>query len=116
MSPPSRASDLRPVFETLYEAMYADLLRFVQRRVRHDQAEDVVSDAVWRRLEELPSHSDDPRAWVFGIARNLLLNDRRGGERRLVLAGTVVAAASRSGVEVDVTLRDGTTTTSRLQL
>jgi RNA polymerase sigma-70 factor (ECF subfamily) len=98
MSPPSRASDLRPVFESLYEELYADLLRFVQRRVRHDQAEDVVSDAflvVWRRLEELPSHSDDARAWVFGIARNLLLNDRRGGQRRQALGVHLAAAAAQ---------------------
>ena len=95
--PPSRASDLRPVFESLYEALYADLLRFVQRRVRHDQAEDVVSDASWwsgADLRNCQVGSEDARAWIFGIARNLLLNDRRGGERRQALGVHLAAVAA----------------------
>jgi RNA polymerase sigma-70 factor (ECF subfamily) len=72
----------------LYEAVYPDLLRFVQRRARPDHAEDVVADAflvVWRRLEELPRGHDDARAWIFGITRNILLNSHRGEQRRRAL-------------------------------
>ncbi|WP_433334640.1 RNA polymerase sigma factor [Spirillospora sp. CA-294931] len=88
MSNPSRAPDRRPVFEALYEAAYADLVRFVQRRTPPDHAEDVVADAflvAWRRLDELPERHEDARAWLFGIARNVLLNERRGAERRRAL-------------------------------
>jgi len=72
----------------LYEAVYPDLVRFVQRRAHPDHADDVVADAflvVWRRLDELPSRYDDARAWVFGITRNILLNEQRGEQRRRAL-------------------------------
>lgn len=88
MSNPSRAPDSEAIFESLYEAVYADLLRFVQRRAHPDHSEDVVADAfmvAWRRLDDLPKHPENARAWLFGIARNVLLNDHRGAERRRAL-------------------------------
>jgi RNA polymerase sigma-70 factor (ECF subfamily) len=99
MSHPSRAADPEPIFESLYEAVYADLLRFVQRRAHSSHAEDVVADAflvAWRRIDELPRHGDDARAWLFGIARNVLLNDRRGAERRRTLGVRLTEARSGS--------------------
>lgn len=84
MSHPSRAPDPEHTFTALYEAVYADLVGFVQRRKHTNCAEDVVADAllvVWRRLDELPSVHEDARAWIFGITRNVLLNEQRG-ERR----------------------------------
>lgn len=88
MSHSPRAPSEEHSFRTLYEALYADLVRFVQRRAHHDHAEDVVSEAflvVWRRFDEAPRHPDDVRAWVFGITRHLLLNDRRSDQRRRAL-------------------------------
>lgn len=85
MSHPSRAPDRADAFRSLYESAYGDLLRFVQRRTEATSAEDVVAEAflvVWRRFAEAPSSEDDARAWVFGITRNLLLNARRGEQRR----------------------------------
>lgn len=75
-------------FSSFYEAVYPHLVRFVQRRAHPDHAEDVVAEAflvVWRRLDELPEHGGDARAWVFGITRNLLLNSERGEQRRRAL-------------------------------
>ena len=85
MSQQSRAPDREPQFRSLYERAYADVFRFVDRRVHPDHAEDVVAETflvVWRRLEELPHRDDDARAWLFGIARHVLLNQRRGLERQ----------------------------------
>ncbi|MGO4807054.1 RNA polymerase sigma factor [Arthrobacter sp. 2MCAF15] len=85
MSHPSRAPDRADAFRSLYESAYGDLLRFVQRRTDTANAEDVVAEAflvVWRRFSEAPADENDARAWVFGIARNLLLNARRGEQRR----------------------------------
>lgn len=76
-------------FRALYAGAHADVLRFVRRRVHPDQAEDVVADAfltAWRRVGDLPDDPDDARAWLFGIARNCLLNARRGEHRRGALA------------------------------
>ncbi|GAA1513753.1 RNA polymerase sigma factor [Nocardioides humi] len=95
-------------FRTFYAATYADLLRFAQRRVHPSHAEDVVADVflvAWRRLDELPTAPGDARAWLFGIARNTILNDRRSGRRRQALtvrlAETTVPPAG-TGPEADL--------------
>ncbi|MBA2577536.1 MAG: sigma-70 family RNA polymerase sigma factor [Euzebyaceae bacterium] len=103
MTPPSRAGDRQHTFKSLYEAVYPDLLRFVQRRAHPDHAEDVVADAflvVWRRLDELPRLQDDARAWVFGITRNRLLNEQRGEQRRRAL-GVRLAGTTAAGPPAD---------------
>lgn len=76
-------------FTELYDAAYADLLRFAQRRVDPAHAEDVVAEAflvAWRRLPDLPTRPDDARAWLFGIARGVLLNAHRTTRRQRALA------------------------------
>ncbi|WP_154605409.1 RNA polymerase sigma factor [Arthrobacter sp. AQ5-05] len=72
-------------FAALYNDAYADVLRFVQRRSGPDRAEDVVHEAflvAWRRFDDVPTSLDDARAWLFGTARNCLLNDQRSQSRR----------------------------------
>lgn len=83
-------------FRALYADAYVDVLRFAQRRVHPSHAEDVVADAflvAWRRLEEVPSRSDDARAWLFGIARHCLLNTQRGLGRQDALAVRIAVTA-----------------------
>lgn len=99
MSSPSRVADRERTFRTVYEALYADVLRFVQRRANPDHAEDVVADVflvVWRRLDEVPARHEDARAWVFGVARNTLLNARRGDHRRAALGLRLADASTRA--------------------
>lgn len=48
---------------------------------------------VWRRLQDLPLTQDDARAWIFGIARNLLLNEVRGEQRKRALGVRLANAA-----------------------
>ncbi|MCB0910929.1 MAG: RNA polymerase sigma factor [Propionibacteriaceae bacterium] len=94
-------------FRLLYADAYDDVLRFVQRRIALDRAEDVVAEAmlvVWRRVDEVPSVRGDARAWVFGIARNCLLNGHRTRRRHDALAVRLAdpgALASASGVVSD---------------
>lgn len=38
----------------------------------------------WRRVDEVPKGAERP--WLYGIARKVLANQRRSGERRLRLA------------------------------
>ena len=88
MTHPSRSAEQEHAFKSLYEEVYRDLVKFVQRRTDQDRAEDVVADVflvVWRRFQDAPRGLDDARAWVFGIARNILLNERRGELRRSAL-------------------------------
>lgn len=100
----SRAPDRELTFRSLYEALYPDLLRFVQRRASANDAEDLVAEAflvVWRRLEELPSRHDDARAWIFGITRNVMLNTDRGEQRRRALGVRLADAATSPMAHTD---------------
>ncbi|GIE87305.1 RNA polymerase sigma factor [Actinoplanes regularis] len=72
-------------FRALHRDTFADLLRFVERRVPADEAEDIVSTVfmtAWRRLGELP---DDTRPWLFAVARRTMANQTRGWLRRRAL-------------------------------
>lgn len=96
MSHLSRGPDRADVFRSLYESTYADVLKFVQRRTDAALAEDVVAEAflvVWKRFAEAPGNENDARAWLFGIARNLMLNARRGEQRRQALGVRVAETA-----------------------
>ncbi|WP_232481487.1 RNA polymerase sigma factor [Arthrobacter sp. YN] len=102
MSYLSRAPDREEAFRALYESAYADLLKFVQRRADVANAEDVVAEAfliVWRRFSEAPKHQEDARAWLFGITRNLMLNARRGEQRRQALGVRLAEATATSHVD-----------------
>lgn len=100
----TRAPNREQDFRSLYEEVYPDLLRFVQRRADLDQADDIVAEAflvVWRRLDEVPQTDDKARAWIFGIARNTLLNHHRGVRRRRALGvrlATATTQPDRDGV------------------
>ncbi|MEV0615301.1 sigma-70 family RNA polymerase sigma factor [Nonomuraea sp. NPDC050404] len=71
-------------FEELYGASYRPLLGYALRRCPDpDDAADVVAETyliAWRRLAEVP-RGDEARLWLFGVARKVLANQRRG-ERR----------------------------------
>jgi DNA-directed RNA polymerase specialized sigma24 family protein len=110
MSSQSRAPDREPRFTSLFEATYADLLRFAQRRVHSDHAEDVVAESflvAWRRLDDLPRRRGDARAWLFGIARGVILNAHRGAERQRALAVRLVDVpiGSMPGFDADLVVR-----------
>lgn len=78
---------LRPEerFELVYRAHVVDLVGYVARRVPFPpDAPDVVAEVftiTWRRIGEIP---DGPsvRPWLFGVARKVMANHRRGGQRR----------------------------------
>jgi RNA polymerase sigma-70 factor (ECF subfamily) len=89
----------------------ADLLAYFQRRVGPDDATDLLGEAMvvaWRRVNDLPDDPEQARMWLFGIARNTLLNHTRGERRRWALADRirgysatqVVAPAADDGAEV----------------
>lgn len=104
MSDASGTTCREGTFASLYEAAYPDLLRFVQRRAHGDHAEDVVADTflvVWRRLEQAPRAHDDARAWIFGIARNILLNEHRGEQRRRALGVRLAEATTPPAAAAD---------------
>jgi RNA polymerase sigma-70 factor (ECF subfamily) len=96
--------DAEERFRDLYETTYDDLTRFAQRRVHPSYAEDLAAETMltaWRRLDHLPAQRGDARAWLFGIARNLMLNAQRGERRRGALEVRIAETASISGATDD---------------
>lgn len=76
-------------FRAIYVSNYARVLGYALRRTESaDDAADVVAEtflATWRRLEDIPQ-GEESRLWLYGVARRVLANHRRGGARRARLA------------------------------
>lgn len=71
---------------TLYESTAERLHRYVARRVGGDTAQDVVSEAflvLWDQRAGQVYEADAVRAWLFGVATNLLRGHVRAEERKL---------------------------------
>lgn len=69
-------------FEDLYRATARDVFTYVRRRTASD-AEEIVAEAyavAWRRRVDLPPPMLR-RAWLFGVARTLLLAHGRRQQR-----------------------------------
>jgi RNA polymerase sigma-70 factor (ECF subfamily) len=89
--------------EARFRALYADhaeaVLGYALRRVATPgDAGDVVADVflvAWRRLDDLPAEGE-ARPWLFGVARRVLANRRRGDERRSRLGHRLRTHVERS--------------------
>ncbi len=81
-------------FEELYAAHHVPLLGYALRRTDNtDDAADVLAETfliAWRRLDEVPPGAQ-ARLWLYGTARRVLANQRRGERRRLALADRLKA-------------------------
>lgn len=97
-------------FAEVYSSAYTDLVRFVSRRGRPEEAEDVVAEVfavAWRRFDDLPSELDEARAWLFGIAyRTLLASNRAQGRRRALSLRLVDDASTGLHIGVDAAASD----------
>lgn len=71
-------------FERLYEALARPVLGYLRSQGARD-AEDLMGEVflrVFRRLATFEGDEAHFRSWVFAIAHNLLIDERRGRERR----------------------------------
>lgn len=68
---------------------YDAVSRYVLRRIESpDDAVDIIGESfltAWRRLDDVPE-GDGARLWLYGVARRVLANHRRGVARRELLA------------------------------
>lgn len=81
-------------FEALYAGHNAAVRTYVRRRSDSQDADDVVADVfviTWRRLRDVP---DDPLPWLFGVARRVLANRRRGATRQAALRDRIMSERS----------------------
>ncbi len=75
-----------PALMTLYESTAERLHRYVAGRIGSDAAQDVVSEAflvLWDKRAGQVHEADDLRAWLYGVATNLLRHHVRAEERKL---------------------------------
>jgi len=87
-------------FSAMYRREYLDVLRFIERRlVPPDaaRAEDIAQEVfltAWRRQGDIPN--TQIRAWLFGVARNHLLNEYQSNSRKAALQVRIAANAEIS--------------------
>lgn len=75
-------------FECIYRDYYGLIHAYARRRLP-ERADDLVAETflvAWRRLEHLPR---DPLPWLYGIARRVLADLRRGARRQDALAARI---------------------------
>ncbi len=80
-------------FDDLYLAHRDAVWRYFRRRVasEHEDLTTEVFLVAWRRREELPG---EPLPWLYGVARKVLANHRRSGDRRDALTERAAAHAA----------------------
>lgn len=73
-------------FDSLYRQYHHELIGFLSRKAEsRDHAADLCHEAYIRLLNARPeSVLDNPRAYLFRIARNLLIDHRRRGQPDLI--------------------------------
>jgi len=100
-------------FRPVFERHFADVHRFVQRRVGRDLADEVAAETFarafdLRRRYDL-SHAD-ARPWLLGIASNIVRRHWRGERRRLAAYDRARSerggAAARTGLGLGEELAD----------
>lgn len=97
-------ADNTDVIETLWHKHYADLRRYIYRRLPVDQVEDALQTVWLLALEAMRrgnGYTDNARGWLFRIARNLLIDMYRWHERH-------------APVDLEDTLPDGGSVTDRV--
>jgi len=84
--PMRSASDAETRLEDALVANEADLSRYFRRRMESSaDADDVYGEfllTAWRSRRKTPETSQDARLWLFGVARNVLMNSTRAAIRR----------------------------------
>ncbi|MFD1539343.1 RNA polymerase sigma factor [Nonomuraea guangzhouensis] len=97
----------RDRFEAVYDAYYPAIHQYAARRTGSpDDTADVISETfltAWRRIGEVPE-GERALLWLYGVARRVLANQKRGASRRAVLAERLrdELAAARPGTPVDL--------------
>ena len=96
-------------FEAMYTAHVREVLAYCLRRTSSAEAHDATAEVfavAWRRVTELP---DEPEVlpWLYGVAANVLNNQRRSTRRARNLAGKLGSQAEgfQAGPETQVVRR-----------
>lgn len=95
-------AERRERFEAVYRELYAPICGYTLRRVRNpEDAAEVIAETfvtLWRRLDRCPE-GEELRPWLFGVARRVIANQRRGDRRRTALAERLIASFDAAAFE-----------------
>lgn len=70
-------------FRALYRRHHPELIAYFARRIGTQDAPDAADEVftvAWRRVAHVPE-DDEALLWLYGVARNVLANRRRGARR-----------------------------------
>ncbi len=73
-------------FAKLYRSELPAIVNYAARRSTATDAVDVAAETfaiAWRRMDDIPAGNERP--WLYGVARRVLANQRRGTLRRTAL-------------------------------
>ncbi|HEV7848438.1 MAG TPA: sigma-70 family RNA polymerase sigma factor [Mycetocola sp.] len=92
------------LLRALHDEHWAALTRFVYHLTGDSAlAEDVVQETLfraWKHPDILEQNAGSARAWLFAVARNLVIDDRRSAHHRHELAtGVVPERSSPDGID-----------------
>lgn len=93
------AAEGREQFSRMFDAHYARVLAFAERRVGRDLADEVTAETflvAWRRLDSVPA---EPLPWLYGVARNMVRRQLRVTSRQAELP--YLLARERPNVPAD---------------
>jgi RNA polymerase sigma-70 factor, ECF subfamily len=95
-------AERRERFEAVYRELYEPICGYALRRVREpEDAAEVIGETfatLWRRFDRCPADAE-LRPWLFGVARRVIANQRRGERRRSALGQRLVENLDRSAFE-----------------
>jgi RNA polymerase sigma factor (sigma-70 family) len=96
-------------FEAVYRELYEPICGYALRRVRRpEDAAEVIAETfatLWRRFDRCPQ-GEELRPWLYGVARRVIANQRRGERRRSALTERLVASLDETAFEAAVLPED----------
>ena len=104
------AGEREAAFRALFDANHQALLAYSLRRTATAQdAVELLSDIMlvaWRRIEDVPA-GEAGRLWLYGVARNMLANQRRADRRRSRLVERLAADIDSAVDDMTQSIADG---------
>ena len=95
-------AERRERFEAAYRELYEPICGYTLRRVRQpDDAAEAIAETfaiLWRRFDSCPQGAE-LRPWLFGVARRVIANQRRGNRRRTALGERLATRVDRAALE-----------------
>jgi RNA polymerase sigma-70 factor (ECF subfamily) len=95
----SRSLRAPEAFGEIFDRHFASIHRYLARRVGRDRADDLAAQTfavAFERRASFRSDAADARPWLYGIATNLLSNNRRSEQRLLQAIARLSSEAHES--------------------